>query len=227
MNDYNKIQSKKNNIIIYPADLYELPYITASKTTLKHFLKNIYNELWYDEFRKTNMEFEDNNIDYIIEDINNNKNYLCGNSNYIYSNFENLFENNEYTFKHKYLYSATSKRTLKKEKIITKKFSNKRLVRYIEIYCILHGLIKPINTELEIFNIEFNHKKDIYINDYIYNYFENNNKPLKITNNFIIQDKNNIPKEDTYNEMIKNIYNYNFEVDIIDGYIQNCIKINK
>ena len=220
-------QPKKENIIIHPADLYELPYITASKTTLKNFLKNIYNELWFDEVRKTNKEYEDNDIDYIIEDINNNNNNLCGNSNYIYNNFDTLFENNEYTFKHNYLYSASTRRKLKTEKIITKKFSNKRLVRYIEIYCILHGLITPINTELEIFNIEFNHKKDIYINDYIYNYFENNNEPLKITNNFIIQDKNNKPKEDTYNDMIKNIYNYNFEVDIIDACIENCIKINK
>ena len=218
--DYN------NKYMISKEDLKEIFYIKPTKNNLKYYLRNIYNELWVDEFERVDKDKQNFRIDYIIEDNNNTKNNLCGNSNYIYQTFNNLFENNEYEFEYNMNYSTENKRV--KPQIIKKKFSNKLLVRYIEIYFILHGYIKPLNVDLNIIDMKENHALINCLNNRIYNWFyDEENIPLKITNKIIFYDDERDPKRYNYIDIVKDKYKYKFVFDNFDYLIKDCIKINK
>jgi len=218
--DYN------NKYMISKEDLKEIFYIKPTKNNLKYYLRNIYNELWVDEFERVDKDKQNFRIDYIIEDNNNTKNNLCGNSNYIYQTFNNLFENNEYEFEYNMNYSTENKRV--KPQIIKKKFSNKLLVRYIEIYFILHGYIKPLNVDLNIIDMKENHALINCLNNRIYNWFyDEENTPLKITNKIIFYDDERDPKRYNYIDIVKDKYKYKFVFDNFDYLIKDCIKINK
>lgn len=220
LKEYNK------QYFINSFDIKELPFIKPYKTNIKHYLQKIYNELWIDDIQRTNKDIRHYEIDYIIEDNNNNKNYLVGNSNYIYQNFNNLFENNEYEFELTKIYSYNKTNDTYPE-IIKKKFSNKLLVRYIEIYFILHGIIKPLNVDLNIINIFRNHSNQTYLNNIIDNHFINNNKPLHLTNKIIINEDDEYIFDYKYIDMVKDNYNYKIAYDNMDNIIKDCIRINK
>ena len=218
--DYN------NKYMISKEDLKEIFYIKPTKNNLKYYLRNIYNELWVDEFERVDKDKQNFRIDYIIEDNNNKKNYLCGNSNYIYQKFNNLFENNEYEFEYNMNYSTENKRV--KPQIIKKKFSNKLLVRYIEIYFILHGYIKPLNIDLNIIDMKENHGLINCLNNRICNWFYDDEKtPLKITNKIIFYDDERDPKRYNYIDIVKDNYKYKFVFDNFDYLIKECLKINR
>tara|TARA_S200002703_G_scaffold112692_1_gene98200 strand:+ start:819 stop:1502 length:684 start_codon:yes stop_codon:yes gene_type:complete len=215
-----------NKYIITKEDLKEIIYIKPTKSNLKYYLRKIYNELWVDEFERVDKDKQHYRIDYIIEDNNNNNNFICGNSNYIYQKFNNLFENNEYEFEYNMNYSTENKRV--KPQIIKKKFSKKLLVRYIEIYFILHGYIKPLNIDLNILDMKENHALIKCLNNRIYNWFyEDEKTPLKITNKIIFYDDERDPKIYNYLDIVKDNYKYKFVFDNFDYLIKECLKVNR
>lgn len=220
LKEYNK------QYFINSYDVKELPFIKSYKTNIKYYLQKIYNELWIDDIRRTNKDIRHCEIDYIIEDNNNNKNYLVGNSNYIYQNFNNLFPNNEYEFELTKIHSYNKTIEVYPE-IIKKKFSNKLLVRYIEIYFIVHGIIKPLNVDLNIINIFRNHSNQTYLNNIIDNHFISNNNPLRLTNKIIINEDDEYIFDYKYIDMVKDNYNYKIAYDNLDNIIKDCIRINK
>ena len=205
-------------------DLEEIPYIKNNKSNLKFYLKKIYNELWIDDFERVDINKQIYKLDYIIEDNNNNNNYLCGNSNYIYQYFIDLFENNEYEFEHNKIYSSTTNKTIKPQ-IIKKKFSNKLLIRYIEIYFILHGYIKLLNIDINIYDIYETHALQSCLNNITRNWQNKNTlEPLKLTNKIIYNDDDKDPIEDNFFDIVKARYKYNFTFDNVDYLIKTFIK---
>jgi hypothetical protein len=213
MKDITNIRDYNKQYFINKDDIKELKYISPNNSNIKNILKKLYNELWIDDIERVDEKKDLFQIDYIIEDNNNKKNYLVGNSNYIYQFFINLFPNNEYEFEHNKIYSSRTHKDVQTQ-IIKKKFSNNLLVRYIEIYFILHGIIKPLNVDLNIIDIYTCHSYGRYSKNIIRDYIiSNDNKPLKITNQIIFYDDDNDPKEDDFLDLVKSKYEYNFTYD--------------
>lgn len=217
--DYNK------QYFINKDDISELKYISSNDSNIKYILKNLYNELWIDDIERVDMNKDLFEIDYIIEDNNNNNNNLVGNSNYIYQYFINLFPNNEYEFELTKIYSCKSNKEVK-SKIIKKKFSNNLLVRYIEIYFILHKKIIPLNIDLNIIDMKSCHSYGKYSKNMIRNFFmsNENNKPLIFSNKINFYDDDNDPNEDDFLELVKSNYKYNFTYDNLYNVIYNNIR---
>lgn len=148
---------KKTDYITIDDIIKELNYIRPNRTTIKYYLRKIFNNLWLDHENKRSYtgDIDLYHYDYLIEDADNNNNYLFGNTNYIYMNLHKLFPNNEYEYYLNCQYTTQFKPCrIKKEmkKKYIKQFSNNPIIRIFENYFITEGLIKPLNKTLIIHN---------------------------------------------------------------------------
>jgi len=102
-----------------------LIYLKNTKTEFKKYFSLIRREEYEDRDRDHGF------IDYIIK---NDNQYFFGNTSYTYEKLPD-FLNGEYSFYHD-------------GEIITKQFETDLIIRFIEIYCILHGVIQLENVEV-------------------------------------------------------------------------------
>ena len=163
----------------------KLNFIDNNKTEFKNYFKCVRDS--FEEY-----EYNSNCVDYIIKKDNE---YLYGNIQFIYENLSE-FVGSEYT----YLYL---------NKKYTKNFESDIVLRYIEIYCILNGIIQLINPLIEIDNV-YELFKDIKSN-------VNTEKKYDIIGNVLStkKDKNNFLQNGKYILSIlnqsNNIYKCNMD----------------
>ena len=105
--------------------LKPLIYLKNTKTEFRKYFSLIRREEYEDRDRDHGF------IDYIIK---KNNQYFFGNTSYTYENLPEWL-GGEYSFYHD-------------GELITKQFETDLIIRFIEIYCILHGVIELENVEV-------------------------------------------------------------------------------
>ncbi len=122
-----------------------LIYLKNTKTEFKKYFSLIRREEYEDRDRDHGF------IDYIIK---KNNHYFFGNTSYTYENLPD-FLNGEYSFYHD-------------GDVITKQFENDLILRFIEIYCILHGIIQLEDVEVnETLRMKYEIEESIDTDDII------------------------------------------------------------
>mgnify|MGYP003641451994 CR=1 FL=1 len=157
----NNVNSKNGIFYKYDKDSFKkLHFIKTTKLDFRCYFKCV-KESFIDK------EYDSFGVDYIVKKDND---YLYGNSQFIYENL-NDFIGDTYT----YLYQ---------NKQYTKTFESDLVLRYIEIYCILNGIIQLINPLIEIDNT-YELMKDIKSNI-------DTNKTYDIIGNKLISQKDKL-----------------------------------
>jgi hypothetical protein len=171
----------KYNILYNKNEFKHINYLKTTKLEFTKYLNLLKKNLLYCD-EKTNECYNNSKVEFIIKNELTNK-YLVGNIQFIYENFDKI-NGDEYS----YYYNDT---------YYTKKFENNIVLKFIEIYCILNGVIKLENSNIDILNIMVLKSKYLYgrgvgfldKNLVSYNKLENSNYKIMDYNFDTIENK--------------------------------------
>ena len=136
----------KYNILYNKNDFKHINYLKTTKVEFTKYFNLMKKNLLYCE-EKTHECYNNSKVDYIIKNELTNR-YLVGNIQFIYENFDKI-NGGEYS----YYYN---------DHYYTKQFESNIVLRFIEVYCILNGVIKLENSNIDILNLMVLKSKYLY-----------------------------------------------------------------